>query len=174
MRNADLPRPASLGRRLAVSVYDGLLVIAIWMSIAVVATPVLAWLEVATTTPLQALGIVGCWVYFVWSWSRGGQSLAMKAWRVRMRVHGADTAPSMTRASARFVVMLLLCILPLTLGVFALVPQLEAPSVLRFLLLLPLAAMLPALIGARRTLVDLLAGTEVIRTPSRSPQPPSP
>lgn len=50
--------------------------------------------------------------YFVWSWQRGGQTLAMKAWH--LRVTAADGGPvGLRRAVARFVAALL------TLGVAA-------------------------------------------------------
>lgn len=40
-------------------------------------------------------------VYFIWFWSHGGQTLAMKTWRVRLTA--ADGGPvSMKRATARY------------------------------------------------------------------------
>ena len=43
--------------------------------------------------------------YFVWQWLRGGQTLAMKAWRLRLeRADGAGVRPG--QAMLRFVIAL--------------------------------------------------------------------
>jgi uncharacterized RDD family membrane protein YckC len=50
---------------------------------------------------LQAFLFVVLGVYFIWFWSHGGQTVAMKAWRIR--VLRADGSPlSLTRALARY------------------------------------------------------------------------
>ena len=44
-------------------------------------------------------------IYFVWQWAHGGQTLAMKTWRIRLT--GADGGPVSTRvACARYVLAL--------------------------------------------------------------------
>lgn len=51
---------------------------------------------------LQAVLFVAVGVYFVWCWTRSGQTLALKTWR--LRVVGPDSAPPSTgRATARYV-----------------------------------------------------------------------
>lgn len=168
MSTVQLTQPASLARRLAAATYDGLLVVAIWFAIAVIATPLLAYLKVDATLPLQVLCVLGTWVYFTASWARGGQTLAMKAWYLYVRVHGDDRAPSLTRASGRFVIMLLLCILPLTVGTLGLLPRVNAAHGVVLLLALPVISMLPIALGSRRGLVDYLSGTEIVSRPPRS------
>ena len=44
--------------------------------------------------------------YFLWCWLRGGQTLAMKTWKIRLVAPGHDRVPPLT-ALARFVVALL-------------------------------------------------------------------
>jgi uncharacterized RDD family membrane protein YckC len=51
---------------------------------------------------LQLLILVVCACYFLWCWLRGGQTLAMKAWRVRL----VDVTPR--KALLRFVLAVLL------------------------------------------------------------------
>lgn len=53
------------------------------------------------TTGLQAFLLVVLGVYFVWFWSHGGQTVAMKTWRIRVqRIDGSRL--STTRAIARY------------------------------------------------------------------------
>lgn len=94
---------ARLWRRLAASLYDGLLLLAIWMvgGLVVVilrgeAVPPLTWWFELYLVAL-AFG------YFGWSWVRGGQTLGMRAWRIRVaRADGG--ALEWGPALARFVV----------------------------------------------------------------------
>lgn len=64
-------------------IYDGLLVIALWMvAVAIVIIP----LEGAITpgnTLFQLYLLLIAWIYFAISW-RKGQTLGMKAWRIRL------------------------------------------------------------------------------------------
>ena len=78
-------RAPAIARRLASSVYDFLLVIAI----AVIATfPFILVFGDSTSgwrryaLQLWLVGAIG--VYFVSCWSRGGQTLPMKTWRIRV------------------------------------------------------------------------------------------
>jgi uncharacterized RDD family membrane protein YckC len=78
-------RPASLARRLASAVYDLLLNVAI----AMVATfPFLLVFGDATQGwkrhLLQAWVVAVIGFYYVWFWTRGGQTLPMKTWRIRL------------------------------------------------------------------------------------------
>lgn len=93
----------SLGRRLASFVYEGVLLFGVLM--------VAGWLYASLTQQRHALqGRVGLQVflfavlalYFTWFWTHGGQTVAMKAWRVR--VIAADGQPlTLIRALARYV-----------------------------------------------------------------------
>ncbi len=52
------------------------------------------------------LGVVFA-AYFVWCWLRGGQTLAMKAWRIRLIVPSGNSVPA-SRALLRFVLLALI------------------------------------------------------------------
>lgn len=163
MPTPSLAHPAALWRRLAASIYDGLLVLAISMSIAVLATPALAFVGGGSDRAvLQALMVLGNWFYFTRSWTRGGQTLGMRAWHLRLRRAGSDVTPSLTLASTRFFLMLLLCILPLVVGgLAAMQDRANAPAWL-LLWLLPAFSMALAAIGSRRALHDLASASEII------------
>jgi uncharacterized RDD family membrane protein YckC len=99
------PRPATagLGRRLAALVYEGVLLFGVVM--------VAGWLYSSLTQQRHALqGKVGLQaflfmvlaIYFVWFWTHGGQTVAMKTWR--LRVETVDGRPlTQWRALARYV-----------------------------------------------------------------------
>ncbi len=78
-------RSPGLARRAACLIYDALLITAV---VFIATFPALAVLGDATTGfrrhLLQAwvLAVVGA--YLAWFWSRGGQTLAMKTWRIRL------------------------------------------------------------------------------------------
>jgi uncharacterized RDD family membrane protein YckC len=93
----------SIQRRLAAFVYEGVLLFGVLF--------VAGWLY-STLTQLKDPGQQGTLglqlflllvlgVYFVWFWSRGGQTVAMKAWHIRL-VDRQDRPVSQTRALARF------------------------------------------------------------------------
>ncbi len=101
--------PAPLWRRLAAASYDLLVLIAVWMLIAALVLAAFhGEVDVARQPPLYHAVLQGALLcatalYFAVSWSRGGQTIGMRAWRVR--VVGADgRSPPFTRALARFVV----------------------------------------------------------------------
>jgi uncharacterized RDD family membrane protein YckC len=101
------PRAPALARRLASALYELLLVVAL----AFVATfPFLAFLGDAThgwrRHLLQAWIVVVVGAYFVAFWTRGGQTLPMKTWRIRLVRH--DGAPvGVGRAIHRYLLALL-------------------------------------------------------------------
>jgi len=91
----------SLGRRLASLVYEAFLVFAVAFFA--------AWIfffasggRDATTgvmrAELQVFILAVLAVYFLWCWLRGGQTLAMRAWKIRL----VDVTPG--KALARFLI----------------------------------------------------------------------
>lgn len=97
-------RAPALGRRLASGVYE-LLILA---ALAMVATfPFLAVFGDSTQGwrrhVLQAWVLVVAGAYFAWFWTRGGQTLPMKTWRIRLvRADGAGVG--LWRAIHRYVI----------------------------------------------------------------------
>ena len=57
-------------------------------------------------TLLQIFLVVVFAAYFLWCWLRGGQTLAMKTWRIRLIAPGKERVPAGT-ALLRFLVALL-------------------------------------------------------------------
>lgn len=101
-RMTSLPS-ASLRRRLASLLYDGLLLLALWfvagfLVVGLFPEPPSGWGRLA----FQAYLLLVTGVYFVWFWRRGGQTLAMKTWRIRLV--GTQGQPlSLAQAWLRFV-----------------------------------------------------------------------
>ena len=101
--------PASLWLRLAAAIYDLFPLLALWMLTAgIVLLAAHGEVDVAHPSLVYRLALrlallVVTAVYFVVSWSRGGQTIGMRAWR--LRVVGADgRALTWTRALLRFAV----------------------------------------------------------------------
>jgi uncharacterized RDD family membrane protein YckC len=101
------PRAPALARRLASALYDLLLVVAL---VFIATFPVLAFLGDAThgwrrhVLQIWVLLVVGA--YFVGFWTRGGQTLPMKTWHIR--VVSRDGQPlGMARAIHRYLIALL-------------------------------------------------------------------
>ncbi|MDN6322673.1 MAG: RDD family protein [Halomonas sp.] len=90
--------PAGLGRRLGAMLYDGFLVAAIWIAVTVAHMLFFRYVlgqqpeEIGTTASdiwsLRLLLVFFVTLFFVFSWSRGGMTLGMQAWR--LRVQAAD------------------------------------------------------------------------------------
>jgi uncharacterized RDD family membrane protein YckC len=82
--------------------YESLLVAALLLAGGFLFVPAAtARLEGATLIAFQAWLLLLVGAYFVWSWTRGGQTLAMKAWRLRVVTRDGD-AVGVGRAMARF------------------------------------------------------------------------
>ena len=88
-------RAPGLGRRLASALYDvlmlaALVLVATFPFLAVFGDSTQGWRRHA----LQLWVIAVCGAYFVWFWIRGGQTLPMKTWRIRVvRSDGAPLEP---------------------------------------------------------------------------------
>jgi uncharacterized RDD family membrane protein YckC len=100
------PRPAGLARRLAALFYDGLLLMAVFFVATVPVLFITGGEGVPAGDPLfRAYLFLVCFLYFAIPWLRGGQTLGMKTWRIRVeRADGAPLRPP--DALMRFVVSL--------------------------------------------------------------------
>ena len=83
------PANAPLWRRLAALFYDLLVLVALWMAAGLVLLAFQGEVDVARQPPLyhavlQLALLVPTALYFAVSWSRGGQTIGMRAWRVRL------------------------------------------------------------------------------------------
>lgn len=157
--------PAPAWRRFAAIVYDALAVVAIVMVVGLLAQMVtggrlfdehgrmLTWWY----QPLQGIVVAA---YFLVSWVRGGQTLGMRPWRIR--VTDADGAPaSWKRGGVRLIVAALPLALVLIFPLTSLKAALWAPVIGWTILLLP-AWFDPR----RRAIHDMAAGTEIRRLPT--------
>ena len=98
----DAGTTPGLARRLACFVYEGVLLFGVLM--------ISGWIYSTLTQQrhalqgrhgLQAFLFIALAVYFVWFWSRGGQTVAMKTWQVRL-LDAAGQPVSQARALARY------------------------------------------------------------------------
>ena len=83
-------RKAGLLRRLAALLYDLLLVIAVAFVATFAMLPLTRGEAILTTTQgpvghlYHALLLLAVFAYFGWCWTQSGQTLGMKAWRIRL------------------------------------------------------------------------------------------
>lgn len=99
---------APLWRRLAALFYDVLVLLALWMAAAgLVLLAFQGEVDVAHQPPLyhavlQVALLVPTVLYFAVSWSRGGQTIGMRAWRVRL-IDAQGRSPALAQSLLRFV-----------------------------------------------------------------------
>jgi len=97
--------PVSLLRRLGSIIYDGLLLLAIWMVLGLVFV-LLGNLIGRTLIPLQfAANLVAGWLFLGWFWTRTGQTLGMQTWQIRLRDERGG-AVTRWKATLRYLVAL--------------------------------------------------------------------
>lgn len=101
---AALPPAASIRRRLAAMLYDALLLIGVvFVGFLAPQTALGAGFGRALPGPLLAIHLLALLgFYFHWFWSRSGQTLAMRTWKIRLTA--ADgSVPSRGQLLLRFV-----------------------------------------------------------------------
>jgi uncharacterized RDD family membrane protein YckC len=155
----DIPCP--LWRRLLALVYDVLIVVAIVMVVGLLCQLATGGKLITTGTTtsvplwyqlLQGLVIAA---YFISAWRRGGQTVGMRPWRMRVTTN-AGTTPSLQQS----VIRLLVAAAPLLL--LLLEPMLGLNITLWTMLVAWAVWFAVALLNPRRrTLHDLAAGTEI-------------
>lgn len=116
--DTDASPNAPVWRRLLAGAYDILPLLALWFCAGVAAQLLTAGTldthRLDHKLLLQSLLLLPTALYFVLSWTRGGQTIGMRAWRLRV-VSIDATRLSGTRATARFL-MGLVSVLPAGLG----------------------------------------------------------
>lgn len=137
--------PAPLWRRLLAAIYDGLLLLALWMVAALVDVIVrdALYLPRSNLSFQIFLFLLGL-VFFGWFWTHGGQTLGMRAWRLQVRREDGATLRwpiAATRYAGAF----------LSWGCAG------------------LGVLWCLLDGKRRAWHDILAGTEVVVLPKERP-----
>lgn len=83
---------AGVSRRLAAACYDALLLGAIWMLVTLIIVALRDGEAVPAGEPaFQLLLLVTAGLFFILSWVRGGQTLGMRAWRLRVETRSGKT-----------------------------------------------------------------------------------
>jgi uncharacterized RDD family membrane protein YckC len=153
--------PCPLWRRLLALVYDLLIVAAIVMVVGLLCQMATGGHLIGTgakvTVPLwyQALQGVVVAAYFISSWRRGGQTVGMRPWRIRVTRSDGRT-PTMRQA----IIRVLVAAAPMLL--LALAAPMGLRTTLWMLLIAWIGWFAVALFDSRRrALHDLAAGTEI-------------
>lgn len=162
---------AGLLRRLAAIVYDSLPLFALLMLAA------LPWLAVFGDTPAsehplyrlyQLYLLAATFAFFGYFWTKAGQTVGMRAWRLRLR--GRDGgAPSLRQAALRLAIALAFW-LPTALSAHLLLDRDGDHGLLAALLWIPVALnyLRSAVARDRLTWHDRWSGTELIVEPKHS------
>jgi len=139
---------APIWRRFAAIVYDAFLLAGLWM----IAT--MAMTLVAPDHPIVLRLVVFCvgFAFFGWFWTHGGQTLGMRAWRVRVERVDGHALPA-TTALLRYLA-----------GLLPIVAALYCVSIAGWIASpIALAGFVPCWLDARkRALHDLVAGTQLV------------
>ena len=96
---------AGLPRRFAAMLYDALLILAIWM-ITLLAMVAANDGEPVLGAPVQSLLFLEAFTFFAYFWSAAGQTLGMRAWRLRLASNQGGRV-SLHQATLRFAVALI-------------------------------------------------------------------
>ncbi|WP_444676753.1 RDD family protein [Halomonas sp. E19] len=144
--------PAPLGRRLGAMLYDAFLVLAIWILLGIAHVAFLRFIlglaaeevgsGVLERITLQLLLLAGAFAFFAYSWTRGGMTLGMQAWRLRVQTRDGRTI-TLGQSLVRYLVAWL------SLAAFG----------LGYLWVL--------LDAERRSWPDIVSGTQVVVVPKR-------
>ncbi|HEX4894861.1 MAG TPA: RDD family protein [Solimonas sp.] len=161
--------PAPLGRRLAAAIYDGLLLLALWMVALLVDVVLRDLLGLSREWhALRAYVFLIGLVFFGWFWTHGGQTLGMRAWRLRLRT-STDRDIGWLAALGRYAAMIV-CWGVVLAPAFLRLPRLaqwpSAPMVSVCALALVAVTLLAwYLDGRRRMPQDWISGSEMVLLP---------
>lgn len=96
--------PASLSRRLLALLYEALLLLALLLAGSLPFVIAMQYADRAVARPLFQLYLVALTAgYFLWQWLRGGRTLPMKTWRLRL-VTRAGGPLTVRHAATRYVI----------------------------------------------------------------------
>lgn len=167
---SNLIVPASPWRRLIASIYDGLVLLALWLAVTATEFLIRDTLLGLPLVPalLQGALIGGGLAFFGWFWIHGGQTLGMRAWRLQVRRLDGDGL-RWPIAGLRYGVMLLtwaaaLAPVILLVPAYAASPHAQAMAMVCALLSVASVALM-SFEARRRAWCDWAAGTEVVLLP---------
>lgn len=147
-------------------IYEGLLLFGVIFAVSYALLATMQWtypLSLAARTALQVALFIAIGAYFVACWTRSGQTLALKAWHLRV-VDNDGQPPQFARSTVRYVLAW-----HLWLPGLAFAALLNPPAVVGLVALAAGFALLltPAVFDReRRLLHDRWTGTRVVRVPA--------
>lgn len=105
-----------LARRLAAILYDSLLLLALLFIVSAIHLTIVGEGELSLIAKMvrTILFVIVSFAFFAWFWTHGGQTLGMRAWRIRLQNRGGGPI-TLWQALLRFLVAILSW-LPLGLG----------------------------------------------------------
>lgn len=105
--NSELPH-CSLPRRLAAILYDTLLLLALLFIVSAIHLALSGGGEASDRPDLlrTILFVLVSFAFFAWFWLHGGQTLGMRAWRIRLQNRGGGPI-TLWQAMLRFLVAIL-------------------------------------------------------------------
>ena len=169
----NLPTPGLL-RRLASLFYESLLLSSVLLGATALLTPLVVWTNHARWAELlmQLFLALVMFAYFGYCWVRGGQTVAMKPWRVRITLRDGQPL-GWQQASMRFVVALVLFVALPAISYLAWQPLMETKGQAMMLSLLwwALPLLWPLMDNDKQFLHDRLAGTRMLLLPPPPPRP---
>ncbi|MFC1696530.1 RDD family protein [Pseudomonadota bacterium] len=99
--------PCGLLRLLAIIIYDGVIIISLLMLAALLGILMGFGGQSALKDPVYTLYLLSVWFFYLtWCWHKGGMTVGMRAWRVRIE-DGNGNRPGWGRSSIRFLASLL-------------------------------------------------------------------
>jgi uncharacterized RDD family membrane protein YckC len=149
--------------RLAAMVYEAVLLFGVVFVVGYLVLALAQWtypLQDRQRWSLQAALFVAIGAYFVWCWSRTGQTLALKTWR--LRVVGPDGGPIGWRTAVLRYLLAWHLFAP-GIAYVALFQTHDVQDVVAFVLGFLAMLMAGAAGGDRQLLHDRLLGTRVVR-----------
>ena len=97
----------SLWRRLAAILYDSFLLLAVLFIATALLLPLTGGVAIESGNPFYiAYLLIICYFFFAWFWCHGGQTLGMRAWKIKLQAHSGESV-SWLRATLRFLIALL-------------------------------------------------------------------
>jgi len=157
----DLSTP-SLRRRLVCFVYEGVLLFGVMVGTELIFAPLVQQrhaLYLRQWGMAVLFAVLG--LYFVWFWTHGGQTLAMKTWRIRVVAEDGSSL-TLPRALARYLAAWLWFLPPLAMASSQL-RYLGGPAAFAVVLIYMLAyAAFPKLHRSQQFPHDILCGTRLV------------
>jgi uncharacterized RDD family membrane protein YckC len=99
-------KPPGLLRRFAAGIYDLLLVVALWFPSTAIALAIFRNDRHLPETAYRVYLLIVAFAFFGWFWTHGGQTLGMRAWRLKL-IAGDGRSPGWYQALVRYLSMLI-------------------------------------------------------------------